>query len=208
MNAWNPSAGRESWKQAVGFLAKPNNGEVVVSDTRVALQIRELVASEGLDPMDPQTYRRAEEIAAAREWSEEPGIPFTAPTFGYAIQWASEVGDEDTLKGMLAHADRALNPTWDRGGLFYKPAETETNRLEPSVDAFTGNAAVGYGRLNVFDGQRKMYEKPWTAEHFAKTPVIEGIDFSSDVDFLRAEWNEELHAFVATVRTWSDQTKP
>ncbi|KAJ3538368.1 hypothetical protein NM208_g5935 [Fusarium decemcellulare] len=207
MNAWNPSVGHESWKQAIGFLAKPNDREVVVSDTRVAMQIRDLVEQEGMKPMDPVTYRRAEEIVSAKEWPKEFRLPFKTPIFGYVMQWVSEVGDQDTLAGLLAHADGAFNPTWLRGGLFYRPRESETNRTNPTVDAFTGNAAIGYSRLNVFDGQRNMYENPWGDEHFANTPHIGGIDFSSDVDFLRAAWNEELNALAITMRTWNSDTK-
>ncbi|KAF4462881.1 linalool dehydratase-isomerase precursor [Fusarium albosuccineum] len=173
MNAWNPSVGHGTWKQAIGFLAKPNDQAIVSS----------------------------------KQWPKEFRLPVKTPVFGYVMQWVSEVGDQATLAGLLAHVDGAFNPTWLRGGLFYRPQESEKSRLSPTVDAFTGNAAIGYSRLNVFDGQRNMYEDPWGEEHFANTPHIEGIDFSSDVDFLRAAWNEELNALAITMRTWNNDTK-
>jgi hypothetical protein len=36
--------------------------------------------------------------------------------FGWVIAWASEMGDETTVGGLLAHADRFMKPTWRDGG--------------------------------------------------------------------------------------------
>jgi hypothetical protein len=38
--------------------------------------------------------------------------------FGWVSAWASEMGDQDTLDGLLAHADRFMNPAWRDGGLY------------------------------------------------------------------------------------------
>ncbi|KAJ7605056.1 hypothetical protein DFH06DRAFT_1275649 [Mycena polygramma] len=40
------------------------------------------------------------------------------------------------------------------------------------MDPYTGNAAIGYARLNVYDGQKKMWEAPWTRERFADAMVL------------------------------------
>ena len=75
------------------------------------------------------------------------------------------------------------------------------------MDPFTGNSAVGYARLNVFDGQRKMWADPWTSEHISAAPHIEGVDLASGVDFLRGCWVESVRAMVITMRSWDGKVK-
>lgn len=115
-------------------------------------------------------------------------------------------GEKDVVTGLLKHADAYLDPTWERGGLFY-PRKDSTLQDEQgnwvAMDVYTGNAGVAYGRLNVRDGQKTRWEKPWTKEgHHATYPVVEGVGLSSGVDSLRGEWNEEVGALVVTMRTW------
>jgi hypothetical protein len=90
--------------------------------------------------------------------------------FGWAATWASEMGDAATLDGILAHADRYMNPTWRDGGLYYPRNDTEHdesgNRTE--VEPFTGNVLLGYARLNVSDGMWKLYNEPWRPGHFTE----------------------------------------
>ncbi|KAM6535540.1 hypothetical protein FALCPG4_005095 [Fusarium falciforme] len=75
------------------------------------------------------------------------------------------------------------------------------------MDAFTGNSAIPYARLNVFQGQRKMYENPWTDNHFSTYPFIDNIDLSSGVDFLRGNWDKNLAAMAVTMRSYSGEGK-
>jgi Linalool dehydratase/isomerase len=90
--------------------------------------------------------------------------------FGWVAAWASEMGDAATLDGLLAHADRYMNPTWRDGGLYYPRNDTEYdergNRTE--VEPFTGNVLLGYARLNVPDGMWKLYNHPWSPAHFTE----------------------------------------
>ncbi|PPJ60494.1 hypothetical protein CBER1_03221 [Cercospora berteroae] len=111
--------------------------------------------------------------------------------------------------GLLRHADKSLNPTWDKGGLFYPRNETSTDEYGnwKLVELYTGNAAIAYARLNVTDGQKKMWEKPWSTEHFSAFPYIDGITFASGVDFLRCTWDTDKEAFVLTMRTWDGSRK-
>ncbi|KAJ7819898.1 hypothetical protein B0H14DRAFT_3736464 [Mycena olivaceomarginata] len=67
--------------------------------------------------------------------------------------------------------------------------------------------AIGCARLNVRDGQRKMWEAPWTPEHLARTPYVDGEDLSSGVDFLRGTWDADVGAMIVTLRTWDGSSK-
>ncbi|KAF6788484.1 hypothetical protein CSOJ01_14997 [Colletotrichum sojae] len=208
MNSWNPEfAQKTSENLSTGFLAKPSAGNhVIVPHPKVSFKIRELAASEGVDPMDPETFSRAAE-AVAEDIAKEHRWPWTKPHFAYALLWRSELGDRGALDGMLAYADDALGPRWEDGGLFYPAREGEQFDYEaPGVDVLTGNAAVAYARLNIPDGQRNMYENPWGEEHFATAPFMEGVEMSSGVDFLRGSWDGEVGALAVTVRSW-DGTK-
>jgi hypothetical protein len=75
----------------------------------------------------------------------------------------------------------------ERGSLFYPRNDRETDKdgHPTAVELFTGNSAIGYARLNVFDGQRKMWLEPWTAKQLSSAPYVDGVDLASGVDFLR-----------------------
>jgi hypothetical protein len=158
------------------------------------------------DPDDP----RAREEAVKEANSKPPGrtMPYTKPIFGLAAGWVSEVAPPDTLRGMLQHADSYLNPSWSNGGLYY-PRHDEKFDKDGNwkfVDPVTGNACIGYARLNVPDGQKTMWEKAWTPEQVQSSPAIEGVGFASGVDFLRSkyctEYEDGFCGLVITVRTW------
>ncbi|KAH7015888.1 hypothetical protein EDB80DRAFT_833114 [Ilyonectria destructans] len=83
-------------------------------------------------------------------------------------------------------------------------AKSGENQGLPDVDVITGNAGIAYGRLNMIDGQRKMYLNTWTSDHFSNSPFVEK---STSIDFLRGSWNEELHALAVTMRTWYGATR-
>ncbi|KAJ7118580.1 hypothetical protein C8R43DRAFT_901417 [Mycena crocata] len=204
MNSWNSDEVKSLYpSQAVGFLHKiPEEGRINLHSPGVAWAIRALVKDEGADPEAPTTLEKARKSAAPA------GGPPRAD-FGYITQWASEVADEATVDGLLRHADMFLRPTWDRGGLFYprhdqhQDAAGNWTLMEP----YSGNGAIGYGRLNVHDGQKTMWAKPWDRAHFSIYPYVEGIDLASGVDFLRGAWDAERGAMILTVRTWDGASK-
>jgi hypothetical protein len=123
--------------------------------------------------------------APAREVMGQQVIADTCD-FGWVAAWASEMGDADTLGGLLAHADRFMSPTWRDGGLYYPrndtPADADGNRLE--VEPLTGNVLLGYARLNVADGMWGLYNEPWDRTHHEE-PALTGVD--RDVEVSRAE---------------------
>ncbi|GAA3545788.1 hypothetical protein GCM10022222_31790 [Amycolatopsis ultiminotia] len=102
-------------------------------------------------------------------------------------------------RGLLAHADRFMNPTWEKGGLYYprndRAWDGEGNRT--GVDTMTGNIMLGYSRLNIPDGLWALYNRPWTAEHFAEPHVVsqEGV-----FDLRRAYYHRDSHTLLLTAR--------
>lgn len=110
--------------------------------------------------------------------------------FGWTTTWASEMGDEATLAGLLAHADRFMNPTWRNGGLYYPRNDTVRDELGnlTSMEPLTGNALLAYARLNVPDGLWRLYNEPWDAAHFAEPALTTVAD---DVEVSRARYDRE-----------------
>ncbi|PGH09437.1 hypothetical protein GX51_00542 [Blastomyces parvus] len=97
------------------------------------------------------------------------------------------------------------------GGLYYPRHDTVINEVGEwtFLDPFSGNAAIGYARLNVEDGQRKMWEAPWTREVLAGRPWVNGLDLGHGVDCLRGSWADEdvvagagAGAIIVTLRNW------
>ncbi|MDS7595440.1 hypothetical protein [Agrobacterium tumefaciens] len=109
--------------------------------------------------------------------------------FGWVTTWASEMGDEETLSGLLEYADRYLSPTWQNGGLYYPRDDRESdafgNRL--LVEPQTGNVLLGYARLNIPDGLWKLYNEPWSKKRFAQPALREAAD---DLDVEVAYFDE------------------
>jgi hypothetical protein len=102
--------------------------------------------------------------------------------FGWVAAWASEMGDETTLHGLLDHVDRFMSPTWRDGGLYYPRNDTKTdadgNRIE--MEPMTGNVLLGYARLNVPDGLWCLYNEPWDRARLDE-PALTAVDRNVDV---------------------------
>jgi hypothetical protein len=106
--------------------------------------------------------------------------------FGWVAAWASEMGDRATLDGLLAHADRYMNPTWRDGGLYYPRNDSSTDPCghRTEIEPMSGNVLLGYARLNVPDGLWAIYNRPWGADHHAQSALVE---VDRDVEVSRAE---------------------
>jgi hypothetical protein len=81
-------------------------------------------------------------------------------------------------------------------------AGTERGTI-PASSLIRGNAAIGYARLNVKDGQKKMWDQPWTREDVESRPWIDGVGLEQDVDCLCGRWDADQQALLATFRTWN-----
>lgn len=209
MNGWNSEQVHAMYpSQALGTLTRQEDGRVNVELPSVAAAFRELVRTKDADPNAASTRQEAFELASSRP---KETFPFTKPMFGYAAMWASEVGNQATLDGLLKHADLLLNPCWTNGGLYYprNDIKEDSSGNWRFVDPFTGNGAIGYARLNVSDGQKKMWDGAWTPEKVRQSVAVENVSFAEGVDFLRCEWVEEsgngFEGLVMTMRTWDGE---
>lgn len=227
MNSWNSDFVHQAFPKMVkGYFTKYPDGRIGLTNGFVAKEIRE---AGGENPEGEHSLTSSPEALARASAKVQKGVAdkkihtpmgtlSQSTDFGFVMQWVSEVApsssspEDDVVAGLLKHADTYLNPTWERGGLFYPRRDGPVQDDDDNwigVDPYTGNAGIAYGRLNVRDGQKKMWEQPWTREgHHTSYPAVEGLDLSSGVDFLRGDWNEELGALVVTMKTWDgSQTK-
>lgn len=161
MNAWNRDVPGMYAPQSLGFLSRAGPDRININPTEIAFALRKLASEEGCDVSYPSVIARARDIVSAT--SPSKSLPLTIPTFGYVAMWLSEVGLRDDLAGLLNHADRFLTPEWEKGGLFYLRHDIQKDKWT-HVDPFSGNAAIDYRRLNVANGQRRMWNTPWTQE--------------------------------------------
>lgn len=184
-----------------GFLHRMDHS-INVNPPAVANEIRRIARLENADPNSDSVLSRARE--ATRD-AKAAWIPYLSPVFGYVALWLSEIAEPEELNKLLKHADTYLTPSWSNGGLYYKRCDKgwDDNGNYTYVDPHTGNAAIAYSRLNIKNGQKKMWDHPWTRDEVESRPWIDGISFGQDIDCLRGEWNEENKAMIATFRTWN-----
>lgn len=184
-----PNSGRWPWVDAwCGALMNMWNREFVRSN--YPRQIAELV-----------------EHGPTGTISVHPGEPFLlagnpvvgdACDHGWASVWASEMGDTTTLDGLLAHADRYMNPSWMRGGLYYprndELVDAQGNRT--MMEPITGNVLLAYSRLNVPDGLWQLYNHPWDQDHHHE-PALTSV--APDVDVSQAFYDRETGKLTFSV---------
>jgi len=124
--------------------------------------------------------------------------------FGWTAVWAAEMGDRETLEGLLHHADCFMNPTWTNGGLYY-PRYDQTYDADGNLavmEPLTGNALLAYARLNVADGLWGLYNRPWDRTHFEQPTLI---DVDPNVEVSRAWFDADSQSLVFTVRCCPDR---
>ncbi|KAL9594136.1 MAG: hypothetical protein Q9219_007199 [cf. Caloplaca sp. 3 TL-2023] len=206
---WNPSlVAQVSSTASTGFL-QPIANRINIRPPALANEIRRLTLSSptNTDPESPSLLARAHSAASHHPTPTlEPRSP-PLPTFGFVAQWLSELSNPSKLTPLLRHADAYLNPTsTPLGGLYYARHDpgwdAEGNYLY--MEPYSGNAAIGYARLNVQGGQRRMFEAPWTREEVRGRVCVEGVGLEDGVDFLRGRWVEVegRGALVVTVKRW------
>jgi hypothetical protein len=118
--------------------------------------------------------------------------------FGWVTACAAELGDTETLQGLLAYADKRLSPRIQNGGLTYPRNDTvhDKNGYYAMTSPIQANALLPLARLNVPSGFQKLYEKPWgpkNAQHYAE-PALAEVDFC--VDVYRAVYIPERHSLL------------
>lgn len=95
--------------------------------------------------------------------------------FGWVAAWTSELGDTASLAGLLRHADRYMQPTWEKGGLHYSRNDVVEDAAgnRTLVEPHTGNVLLGYARLNVPDGLWGLYNRPLEKAFFSDPALVE-----------------------------------
>ena len=106
---------------------------------------------------------------------------------GMMALFAAEVGDDERLRGLLAHADAYMNPTWKDGGLFYP----RNDRLDTQsyVTCTMGNALLGAARLLPKNGLFELFNHPWT-DRDLEQPRLAAVD-TEQVVVAGARFNDE-----------------
>ncbi|KAH0038758.1 hypothetical protein KCU78_g1428, partial [Aureobasidium melanogenum] len=216
MNTWNFKFVRECFdSQALGYLTTIDGG-TSINPPVVGNAYRQIANEDSASSKEPkEIMKEALEIAQhtsleqqAKRSVNKPLSLLTKPILGYTVEWLSELGREE-LPGLLEFIDKNLNPTWEKGGLYY-PRNDEAmdkNLKWTHMDPFTGNAAIGYARLNVEDGMKKIWDHPWNQQQVSSQPWLDGISLADDVDFSRGLWDAERGLFIITMRTWDGSTK-
>ncbi|MEQ8694530.1 MAG: hypothetical protein RIC85_04300 [Gammaproteobacteria bacterium] len=139
---------------------------------------------------------------------ESAGIPLgISGDFGFLAACASEMGDQETLKGLLLHADRFMNPSWSRGGYYYprNDAHRDAEGRLISMLPLVGNSLLAYARLNVANGLQQLFQEPWYADHFSEPCVAEA---SANLDFQIARYDPQLRTLILVFATWDDSSEP
>lgn len=211
MNTWNHELIESLYaKQSQGFITNID-GQIRLQTTLVANAYRQAATASSSTTLsgtssDQEVFSKA--ILQAKQFmanpnSPKPPVPYTTPTFGYVVKWLSELGKEEELNGLLNYADQNLKPTWEDGGLYYPRNDTPLNEnLEwTHMDPFSGNAAIGYARLNVPNGQKTLWEQPLTRQILNDRPWVDNLDLG-DVAVVRGAWDEKINALIVTVRGW------
>ncbi|KAF5652537.1 Linalool dehydratase-isomerase [Fusarium sp. NRRL 25303] len=203
MNTWNSDLVKSLYdKQSLGFITVIDD-QVRLHDPVVAGIYRDL-----MDDADNYSPHNASILAQAQRMAKSVAptkFPYSQPTFGYVVQWLSEMGRTVELQGLLDFADTKLRPTWENGGLYYprNDARVDDSGEWAHMDPFSGNAGIGYARLNVPDGQKKMWDRPWTRDILAVEPWIDNLDLSQGVDYLRGLWDGDEKALIVTMKSWN-----
>lgn len=142
MNTWNSEYVQKSYpRQVAGFITKVN-GSIKLQHPVIGTLIRKLVAEGGGNADSEDTISKAREMFFSNATSR---LAPMAPYFGYVVKWLSELGKAEELDALLKHANRHLNPTWERGGLFY-PRQDEV--LDENGEwKFVGTCVPIFGSL-------------------------------------------------------------
>src|SRR5262249_50372256 len=115
--------------------------------------------------------------------------PGTLGELGWFAGWASEMGDEEVVAGLLRHADRFMSPRWEHGGLYYPRRDNSHDGQGRLVNMtpIVSNAMLPYARLNVANGLQTLFRHPWTDRERSRPALTE---LSEEVDVRRAWYHE------------------
>jgi len=121
--------------------------------------------------------------------------------FGWLAAWAAEVGDITTRDGLLRHADRFMAPRWEDGGYYYPrhDARFDASGNYTFMDPATGNAILGFARLNRGGDLATLYNEPLDEAHYS-APMLD--DLSTAMDLLEARYDRDDETLRFTIAPW------
>lgn len=114
---------------------------------------------------------------------------------GWLAMLAGEVGDMETVNGLLDYADTYMSPQWTKGGYHYLRVDDEYD-AEGNLTVMNpaqSNAFIPFARLNVPKGLHLLYTNPWARAHFEE-PALTEVDFP--VDVWRAVYDADNRALL------------
>jgi hypothetical protein len=111
---------------------------------------------------------------------------------------AKEIGDSKTAEGILAWADKNLNPSWQDGTLRFPRDD------EKGVTALVDNL-LALARVNVGNGLWTLHNRPWDEDHLAK-PYISRVEYPQAV-VQQAYYDSAKDVLVATLAPGTRDTK-
>lgn len=157
LNAWTPETAARLYKQqASQYFRTTEDGRLTIYAPSVLKEVA-----------------KRRQAGEANPVVNDPNYKWYSPSIGYSAIWMSELGDTERLDGLLAHADQYMNPTWEKGGLYYPRNDTTWNADNEMtfMEPLSGNAMIAYSRLNPAGGLNQIYRNPWTPTKF-KSPIL------------------------------------
>jgi hypothetical protein len=136
---------------------------------------------------------------------------------GYFASLAVEVGDETTVRELLAYADATYRPEWQEGRLVYpireRPPSGWLDRVShwltwergPLTTNLTGKL-IALARSNRRNGVWQLHNRPWTDADFSM-PLLEGVDFPR-VLVRRAWWDADAQTLHLTLLPGNSAVEP
>ncbi|KAL2848889.1 hypothetical protein BJY01DRAFT_233735 [Aspergillus pseudoustus] len=143
-------------------------------------------------------------VNSARAMSANLSSLLQSGDFGWVAALASEMGDDESLSGLLAYADKNLSPRIQNGGLTYARSDdlVDDNGNYARSSPIQANALLPLARLNVLNGFQRLYANPWSpknSQHYQE-PALTDVDFAIDV--YRAVYVAKSRTLVFDLAVW------
>jgi hypothetical protein len=150
-------------------------------------------------------------------WRVRWGTSQVSYDFGFLAAYAAEMGDRTTAQKLLKYADEHFTPRWVDGRYFYPrrtvvgeefegpPKSVPTDKLgQHQVGPLTGNALLGFARLNPGQGIWNLYNKT-TATSFAHSSDPEVADVRyPEVQIIQAYYDKAARRLAVSMVPGTD----
>lgn len=117
---------------------------------------------------------------------------------GYFAILAKEVGDNKTAEGILAWADKNMDPVW-QDGMYHYPRNDDKH-----FTALCDNL-LAVTRADVKDGLWALHSRPWGQDHFAK-PYVSSVDYPKAL-VKQAFYDPDKDCLIVTLLPGTEDTR-